>query len=1143
VDHPLFDLASRRAVLFDGGMGTEIQRRAPSAGDFDGHEGLNEILSVTRPDLIEDIHRSFLTAGSDVVETNSFGANAVVLGEFGLQNRVVELNRVAAEVARRAVDAASTPDRPRFVSGSVGPGTRLPSLGQITFEKLYITFREQVSGLLAGGVDLLQVETCQDPLQARSALLAATDAMEESGRQVPLFCQLTFEPNGTLLLGTDPLAAIVSLASVPGLDVLGINCATGPDSMYGVIRELSRTSPFPISVLPNAGLPVTRDGQLVYDLGPGEFAGHVARFVSEFGVAFAGGCCGTGPEHIKALSEALEGVVPMAREPQLPPAASSLFSAVTLDQDPGPLIIGERTNANGSKAFRERLGEDDLEGMMSIARSQAQEGAHLLDVCLALTGRDETRDARRFVPVVREGLDLPLVYDSTEPEAIDAALSSHPGRTVVNSVNLEDGGEKLQAVARATRRHGGLLVALCIDEKGMCMTADTKVACARRLVDRLVADHGFSPRDLLVDPLTFTLGSGDDTLRDSAVQTLEALGRIKSEIPGAYTSLGVSNVSFGLKPGLRRMVNSVFLHHAVVAGLDAAILNAGRVLPLTSIPGDLRDRIEDLVFNRAPSGGDPLQELMDAFESRSGAALGGVGPTTDQGLPVVERLRSRVIRGDSDGLSKDLDEALRDQEPMILINEVLLGAMKEVGDQFSRGDMQLPFVLRAAEVMKKSVEHIEPHLDQSDRQDRGTIVLATVRGDVHDIGKNLVGILMSNNGYRVVDLGTRQTIEDVLAAAEKEGAHAIGLSGLLVKSTLVMRDDLAEMERRGVRLPVLLGGAALTRSYVDYDLQPAYSGTVVYCPDAFKGLEAMDRIGAGQATGDASPKAPSRPRRRSPDSWAAPAETRRPEVLEDIPEPPFFGTRMEEDVPLAELSRFVNRVSLFKRQWQFKRGKRSEEEWGAFEREELEPMFQQRLARYGRKVLKPRAIWGFFPANSIDETVVVFDETGEREVARFPFPRQEGGSGLCLSDYVRPLSKGTRDVIGVQVTTVGPAVARAEKKLFGQGRFAEYLYLHGMSVELAEAAAEQAHLWIREALSIQVDDAKAVQEILKGGYRGRRFSFGYPACPGLEDQKALLDLLGADRIGISLTDEYQMVPEQSTSAIVLHHPQVRYFAV
>lgn len=1132
VEHSLFALARVRPVVFDGAMGTEIQRRRPSLADFGGREGPNEVLVLYRPDIILDIHRSYLEAGCDVVETDTFGANAMVLAEYGLEREVFTINREAALLARRASDEYSSRGQPRFVSGSVGPGTHLPSLGQVSFRDLHATFREQVRGLLSGGVDCVQVETCQDPLQARAAVIAASDAMREEGRRVPLFCQVTFERSGRLLLGTDPLGAVVSLATLPGLDVFGINCGTGPDSMVRVLRDLATVCPKPLAVLPNAGLPEVRDGNLVYPLGPDAFASALRDFVRDFAVAFVGGCCGTTPDHIRALREALEDERTRPIRATLPPAASSLFSAVSFDQEPRPLIVGERTNAQGSRTFRERLQEDDIEGMVAIARSQAAEGAHALDVSVAVVGREEAADMARFVTALRGVVDLPLVVDSTDPKTIAASLEAWPGRAIVNSVNLEDGGDRLDEIAFLARRHGAAIVGLCIAEDGMCRTADSKVACAKALVQRLVRVHGFSPQDVFIDPLTFTLGSGDESLRDSASETLSAVRRIKAEIPGVYTWLGVSNVSFGLEPGLRRILNSVFLHHAVEAGLDAAILNAGKVLPLDDIHPEMRKRAQDLIYNRTDGGKDPLEALLEAWNTRRGERP--PNQASGEEGPIEARLRARILRGEALGIEADIEEALKHHDPMDLVNNVLLPAMQEVGDRFGRGDMQLPFVLKSAEAMKAAMRCLEVSMARTWEAPRGVLVLATVRGDVHDIGKNLVDILLSNNGFRVVNLGTRQPIHDILEAARREGADAIGLSGLLVQSVAVMRDDLAEMQRRGLTLPVLVGGAALSRRYAEEVLAKEYRGPVVYCKDAFAGLQAMRALVSRRSSGvkaqeprDVVPRPKGDPTGRVPGA-IRPAP---------IPIAPFFETRVEDPVPVHEVSAFISRVSLFRGQWQYRRGRRTEEEWREYADTKLEPLLKDLLAQYEREgVLRPAAVWGLFPANSDGESLVIFDVSGKHEVARFHLPRLGGRS---LADFVRPVAEGVPDVLGVQVVTIGPEVARRETALFEQGRYLDYLHLHGLGVEMVEATAEWTHHRIRQALGIAGEDDPDPQRVVRGAYRGCRFSCGYPACPDMKGQKALVDLLGAERIGVTLTEEFRMVPELSASALVLHHPEAR----
>lgn len=838
----VLEAARARAIVIDGAMGTEIQKCGLVPADFGAVEGLNEMLVLTRPDVIAGIHESFLHAGADIIETNSFSANRIVLAEYGIPGRAAELSLAAAMLARGVADSYETAGRPRWVSGSVGPGSKLPSMGQIDPYEMYEAYREQGVALLQGGVDLFQVETCQDPLQAKLAVLGVRQAMKDVGRIVPVFCQVTVDAGGRLLLGTDVTAAMTTLASLPGVDVFGLNCSTGPDSMFHVLKQVTAACHLPVVALPNAGLPENDNGRLVYRLSPSDYAAQAASFVTELGVSFVGGCCGTSPAHIQALAEAVAGVVPKVR--QIAPSASlsSLFSTVTIDQNPKPLIVGESTNANGSKAFRTRLIEGDIEGMLQVARDQVEEGAHLIDVCLAVAGRDEKADIKDFVPLVGRFVDAPMMIDSTEPDAIEHALMHYPGRAVVNSVNLEDGGARLDRIAAVAARHGAAVVALTIDEDGMAMTADRKVAIAGRLVERLVS-HGIAPHDILIDPLTFTMASGDVTLRDSAVQTIEGIRRIKAAIPGVFVSLGVSNCSFGLKPDARRVLNSVMLHHCIHAGLDAAIINAKKVLPLASIPEELRKLATFLVLNSVVDGRDPLEAFMDAFAD--GSAMQD-DPAGAAALSPDDRCRRAVIRGDRTGLADAVAAALEHRKPLELINEVLLDGMREVGEMFGRGETQLPFVLRSAEVMKAAVDLLEPLMTRHDSDSKGTLVLATVVGDVHDIGKNLVDIIVTNNGYRVVNLGIKQTVEAILEAAIREKADAIGMSGLLVKSTMAMKDNLEVLSRAGVKIPVLVGGAALDNAFVKNVLAPVYGGPVIYCRDAFDGLKALDGIRAAR---------------------------------------------------------------------------------------------------------------------------------------------------------------------------------------------------------------------------------------------------------------------------------------------------------
>lgn len=1128
----VLDVSKTRPVVFDGAMGTEIQRRLGEFAQTARRDKPNEAFVLEKPDLIYEIHCAYFQAGCDIVETNTFGANAVVLSEYGLAREVFDINVQAAELARRAAKEFSSKDWPRFVSGSVGPGTRLPSLGQIAFADLYEAYRTQVLGLLKGGVDCIQVETCQDPIQAKAAVIAASDAMDQAGRRVPIFCQVTFEASGKMLLGTDPFAAVVTLAGLRPVAVFGMNCSVGPDSMLRVLRELVGICPKPLAVLPNAGLPEEKEGRLVYPLGPDEFAKAMRSFVTEFGVTFVGGCCGTTPDHIRALAEALRGVERRQIQAVMPAAASSLFTGTTFEQQPKPMIVGERTNAQGSRAFRACLTGGDIDGMLEIARSQAAEGAHALDVSVAVVGRDEASDMAALVAALRGVLEIPLVIDSTHVGAIKAALEAWPGRAIVNSVNLEDGGAKLDQIAAEAMRHGAAIVALCIDESGMCLTAERKVECAKRLVERLVDKHGFLPQAIFLDPLTFSLASGDPGLASSARETIEAIRRIKAEIPDVFTWLGISNVSFGLAPGLRRVLNSVFLAMAVEAGLDAAILNAGKVLPLNIIPDDLRDACKALILNEMGAGENPLERLLRLWNRHAGSES-QFFEGAYEARPVEERVRKRILAGEGGGIEKDLVEALKAQSAVDIINNILLPAMQEVGERFSRGEMQLPFVLKSAEAMKAAMRCLEPYLQGQKGASLGTLVLATVRGDVHDIGKNLVDIILSNNGFRVVNLGTKQPIEAILEAAVREKADAIGLSGLLVQSVMVMRDDLKEMARQGYTLPVLVGGAALTRRFAEEVLAKEYGGPVIYCRDAFEGLEAMRAIVQAQAE---------RVRVRGREGVEKVEVTHQdkvpPVTFFDVPRPEFVGTRVERQISVAEIVPYVSRISLFKRQWQHRRGKRTEAEWQKEAKEKLEPLLQELAEKYEREgVLRPAAIVGIFPACSEGEYLVVFDEAGGREAARFWLPRIKGRS---LADYVLPSSSGRLDFVGCQVVTIGAEVAKREAQLFQSGKYLDYFYLHGLAVEMTEAVAEWAHARLRVALGISAEDDADPQKVIRGAYRGLRFSFGYPACPDLRAQGLLLELLQADRIGVSLTEGFQLIPELSTAAIVLHHPHASF---
>jgi 5-methyltetrahydrofolate--homocysteine methyltransferase len=1143
-----------RVLVFDGAMGTSIQERNLALDDFDGREGCNEILVLTRPRLVQEIHASFLAVGCDAVETNTFGASRLVLGEYDLAERAYEINRAAARLAREVAADFSTPEQPRFVVGSLGPGTRLPSLGQISFDELVAMSREQAQGLLDGGADVLLVETCQDLLQAKAAIVGCQDAGRAAGRRVPLMVQITLEPTGTMLLGTELGAALTALEAYD-LDVIGLNCATGPQEMMEHIHFLGRHCRKAISCLPNAGLPIMEGGRAHYRLTPDELAEFHRHFVEEHGVNIVGGCCGTTPAHLRRVVETIGRRAPGPRTPEYVPAASSLYSSAPFAQDRSFLIVGERTNANGSKLFRDRLLAGDLEGMLAVAKDQAREGAHLLDVCVDYVGRDGVADADAFARRLVTQCTLPLMIDSTEVPVLEAALKWIGGRPVINSVNLEDGETgRAATVFSMAKRYGAAVVCLLIDEEGQARSLDWKLRVAHRLHDLAVHRHGLEPSDLIFDALTFPLGSGQEELRRDGMATLEAIRRIKSELPGVYTILGVSNISFGLKPALRQVLNSVFLHLAIEAGLDAAIVNAARILPMNRMDPQKLQAARDLVFDARREGYDPLMEFMRLFDGG-----GAVAPQAVAQAPrsLEERLAAAIVDGQRPGLESLLDEARAQHDPLTIINRFLLDGMKTVGELFGSGQMQLPFVLQSAEVMKAAVGYLEQFMSRADGQSRGRIVLATVKGDVHDIGKNLVDIILSNNGYTVVNLGIKQPIHNIIEAALRERADAIGLSGLLVKSTLVMKENLEELNARDLsRFPVILGGAALTRRYVEEDLRRVYKGEVHYAGDAFDGLRLMGEILAGDTEAETvrrAAAAPGRPRRDDrpapcvvPAPCLAPAHAGRSDVRRDAPIPaaPFWGSRVVTEIPLSDLFGYVNEVALFRTQWQFHRGQGPRDRFDALIRDHVRPIYARWKARCeAERILEPRVVYGYFPCQADGDDLQVYGEDGRTPKARFRFPRQPGGGRLCISDFFADAASGRMDVLGCLLVTVGARASEVARQLFEAHNYTDYLYLHGLSVEAAEALAELWHKRMREELGIAAEDSPELGRLFRQEYRGSRYSFGYPACPDLEDQTKLFTLLDPERIGVTLSEEFQLDPEQSTSAIVLHHPEAKYFNI
>jgi 5-methyltetrahydrofolate--homocysteine methyltransferase len=1148
-----------------------LQRYDLSLEDFSGYEGCNEMLSLTHPEIVGAIHREYFEAGSDLVTTNTFGANLSALREYDLENRIEELAQAGARIAREIADELSTPQRPRWVLGSMGPGTKLASLGQITYRELRDSYALQAAGMVRGGVDAVLVETSQDILCVRAAVAGAKRAIAEAGVDCPVLVSVTMETTGTMLVGSDISAVVASVASL-GIDGLGLNCATGPEDMRNYLRQLADLSPVPLTCMPNAGMPVLSDDGAYYPLGAEEFAGIMRSFVDTYGLALVGGCCGTTPDHIRAVAGALrENSLDAATNAQHDGAqlqhdggsslrpegssfcalqlraaqalsqnpdtdshssgwVSSLYSATSIAQEISYLSIGERTNASGSKAFREALLAADWDKCVDIARGQAAEGAHVLDLCVDYVGRDGRTDMAELASRISREVDIPLQIDSSDPEVIRIGLENTPGRAIVNSVNLESGtgpGSKFTATMDAVREHGAAVVALCIDEEGQARTAEGKLAIARRIISILTSDYGMDERDIIIDPLTFPVATGQDDARRDALNTMEALALIKAEFPQVHTGLGVSNVSFGLKPAARVVLNSIFLNECRTHGLDTGIVPPARILPLSQIPEDQAQAALDVILDNR-SDGDPVERFVSMFEGAAARAQAVI----EKSLPIEERLRRHIVGGVVAGLETDLTVALESKTAVQIINEDLLGAMKEVGEAFGAGRMQLPFVLKSAEVMKKSVTFLEPYLDRVDGATKGTLVLATVRGDVHDIGKNLVDIILTNNGYRVVNLGIKQPIADIISAAEEVGADAIGMSGLLVKSTQIMKENLEELNELGLglRYPVLLGGAALTRAYVEGDLNEVYTGEVRYAHDAFEGLALMDAV---MATKDGAGELPTtRVRSVAPAQHLEPVTTRST-ITRPIPGQvevsvlPFTGVR-EGRATLDEVVPFLDKRALFAAQWGLKSSKDgpSYEDLVASEGEPRLAWWIDLLAE--ESLLDFQVVWGYWPCFSRGNDLVLVDQPQS-----FHFPRQSSGNHLCLADYFRDEAEMNQygpDVVGFQLVTVGEQISQRTAELFKADAYRDYYELHGLSVQLTEAFAEFWHTTVRDELGISASS-------------GERYSFGYPSCPDLSQRQGIIELLKPETIGVTLSEEYQLHPEQSTDAMILHHPEAHYFSV
>jgi 5-methyltetrahydrofolate--homocysteine methyltransferase len=1148
---------STRVIIADGAMGTMLQAENPSLEDFQGHEGCNEILNVSRPDIVKEVHRKYFEVGVDAVETNTFGANWANLAEYGIEDRIYELAFAGGKLAKEVAEEFSTVDKPRWVLGSLGPGTKLPTLGHTEYDKLKSAYFTASCGLLDSGVDALLIETTQDLLQAKAAVNGAREAIDKSERDVVLIAQVTVETTGTMLLGSEIGAALNALEPLK-IDLIGLNCATGPAEMSEHLRTLSKNSQAGISVMPNAGLPVLGANGATYPLSPVELADYLANFVESYGLTLIGGCCGTTPEHLQAVVDKLGNHPIVARKISPEIGASSLYQFVPFRQDLTYLAIGERTNANGSRAFRDALLAEDWQTCVEIARDQIRDGAHMLDLSVDYVGRNGVADMKELASRFATSSTLPIVLDSTEPAVLQAGLEHLGGRCVINSVNYEDGDGANSRFARIMPlvvEHGAGVVALTIDEEGQARTAEWKLRIARRLINDLTQKWGMKVGDILIDCLTFPIATGQEETRKDAIETISAIKELKSEFPDVQTTLGVSNVSFGLNPAARIVLNSVFLAEAVTAGLDSAIVHPSKITPMARIEEKIKAVALDLIYDRRTFDAegnctyDPLQvflELFDGVEAKSNKLTRAAELAA---LPLAERLERRIVDGEKVGLEADLMEAMATGiSPLAIINDHLLSGMKIVGELFGKGEMQLPFVLQSAEVMKTAVAILEPHMEKSDDAGKGKILLATVKGDVHDIGKNLVDIILSNNGYTTVNIGIKQTINQIIDAATESEADVIGMSGLLVKSTVIMRENLEEISSRGLaeKWPVILGGAALTRSFVEQDLAGEFSGEVRYAKDAFEGLRLMDAM-MGVKRGVPGASLPPLKERKTPNTRLnkeANLDTSRSDVAinNSLPVPPFYGSKVVKGIQLASYLEMLDERALFVGQWGLQ-GKRGEYE--AMVENEGRPRLRSLLNEVqSQGWLNAAVVYGYFPCYSEGNDLVILHHEGPNEGServRFTFPRQSRDRRLCLSDFFRSKESGEIDTVAFHIVTMGQSVSEASAKLFADNHYREYLELHGLSVQLTEALAEAWHGRIREELGFNQEDSPDLSQILDQGYRGSRYSFGYPACPNLEQQRELCELLNPERIGVELSEEFQLHPEQSTSAIIVHHPEAKYF--
>jgi len=1175
--------SDRPVIVFDGAMGTNLQVQDLTAEDFGGaeYEGCNEYLVMTKPEAVAKVHRDFLAAGADVIETDTFGGTSIVLAEYDLAHMAYELSKKATELAKSVAAEFSTPEKPRFVAGSIGPTTKLPTLLHIDFDSMKQSFIEQIRGLYDGGADLLLVETCQDVLQIKVTLSAIEEFFAEIAAQkkprIPVMVSVTIEATGTMLVGSD-ISAVVTILEPYPIDILGLNCATGPDLMKEHMRYLSEHSPFVVSCVPNAGLPENVGGHAFYRLTPEDLGEHLQHFVEDLGVQVIGGCCGTTPAHIQALSEISKNFKPKQRKPLVVPSAASIYSSQPYIQDNSFLIVGERLNASGSKKTRDLLNAEDWDGLVAIARSQVKEGAHILDVNVDYVGRDGVRDMHELVSRLVTNVTLPLMLDSTEWEKMEAGLKVAGGKCILNSTNYEDGEERFCKVVKLAKQYGAGIVIGTIDEDGMARTADKKFEIASRAYKQATEELGMPASEIFFDTLALPISTGIAEDRQNAAATIESISRIKKAMPETHILLGVSNVSFGLNPASRVVLNSVFLDEAIKAGMDSSIVHASKIVPLNRIPERQLEVSRQLIYDQRQFDGDiciydPLGEFTTLFEGVSSKRV----KVDKADTPIEEQLKNHIIDGDRIGLDDALTEALKQYEPLIIINQFLLDGMKVVGELFGSGQMQLPFVLQSAETMKSAVAFLENFMDKVEGSNKGVFLIATVKGDVHDIGKNLVDIILSNNGYKVVNIGIKQPVDNIIKAYEEHKADCIAMSGLLVKSTAFMKDNLQEFNNRGISVPVILGGAALTPKFVYTDCQNVYQGRVIYGKDAFSDLNFMDKYMPAKVEGkwedkqgfldanlvdevsgsvDAAISASEEQAKQDALLAERYLDIERSDAVEtniSRPTPPFWGTQIfhESDIPYEELFWNLDLQALVAGQWQFRKPKdQSRGEYDAFLQEKVYPileLWKERIIK--EKLLSPTSVYGYFPVLAEGNTVYVYDHKDidqinaqTQPINSFVFPRQKSLRRLCIADFFSPKESGIIDVLPLQAVTVGNIATEFAQGLFKANQYTDYLYFHGLAVQMAEAIAEWTHTRIRHELGFSAEDPNNIRDILAQRYHGSRYSFGYPACPNMQDQYKLLDLLDAKQVDLVMDESEQLYPEQSTTALIVHHPIAKYFS-